>query len=112
MKNSIVELIEAARPEIWEQGEGFVGMCEHIARCAAICYDSEPKKGGEAVDFVKMLMRKGHGRALEFGTISELLYTDEFHGKPNKLVYGGYSRNCHYVDRLRTVFNLQHACGP
>lgn len=62
-------LIKAAAPEVWEQGEGFIGMCEHISRCAAICYNSTPKRGGEAVDFVSMLIRKGHGRALEFGTV-------------------------------------------
>lgn len=64
-----MELIQPKLPEIWEQGEGFVGMCEHIARCASVCYDSEPKKGGEAVDFVKRLFKMGHGRALEFGTV-------------------------------------------
>jgi hypothetical protein len=64
-----MELIQPKTPEIWEQGEGFVGMCEHIARCASVCYDSEPKKGGEAVDFVKRLFKMGHGRALEFGTV-------------------------------------------
>ena len=62
-----MELIPPASPEIWRQEPGFVGLCEHIARCAAICYDSEPKRGGEAVDFVKTLIRKGHGRPLEFG---------------------------------------------
>lgn len=64
-----MRLIPPASPEIWRQEPGFVGLCEHIARCAAICYDSEPKRGGEAVDFVKTLIRKGHGRPLEFGTL-------------------------------------------
>lgn len=64
-----MEIISAAAPEIWRQEPGFVGLCEHVARCAAICYNSTPKKGGAAVDFVKMLARKGHGRALEFGTL-------------------------------------------
>lgn len=63
-------LIEPQKPVVWRQGEGFEGMCEHIARCAAVCYNSTPKKGGEAVEFVKMLIRRGHGRPLEFGTIS------------------------------------------
>lgn len=58
-----------AKPELWKQAEGFVGMCEHIARCAAICYNSEPKTGGAAVDFVRRLIKLGHGRALEFGTV-------------------------------------------
>ena len=63
-----MKLIPAAKPELWKQEKGFIGMCEHIARCAAICYDSKPKTGGEAVDFVNRLIKKGHGRALEFGT--------------------------------------------
>lgn len=64
-----MELIAPKQPEIWEQGAGFIGMCEHIARCAAICYNSTPKTGGEAVEFVKRLIKMGHGRALEFGTV-------------------------------------------
>ena len=63
-----MKLIPAAKPEIWKQEKGFIGMCEHIARCAAICYNSTPKTGGEAVDFVNRLIKMGHGRALEFGT--------------------------------------------
>lgn len=63
-----MKLIPAAKPEIWKQEKGFIGMCEHIARCAAICYNSTPKTGGEAVDFVNRLIKKEHGRALEFGT--------------------------------------------
>ena len=58
-----------SKPELWKQADGFVGMCEHIARCAAICYNSEPKTGGAAVDFVRRLIKLGHGRALEFGTV-------------------------------------------
>ena len=64
-----MRLMPPASPEIWRQEPGYVGLCEHIARCAAICYNSEPKRGGEAVDFVKTLIRKGHGRPLEFGTL-------------------------------------------
>lgn len=56
-------------PVRWKQGKGFVGMCEHIARCAAICYDSTPKVGDEAIKFVERLIKLGHGRALEFGTV-------------------------------------------
>lgn len=63
-----MKLIPAAKPELWTQEKGFIGMCEHIARCAAICYNSTPKTGGEAVDFVCRLIKMGHGRALEFGT--------------------------------------------
>lgn len=64
-----MKLIEPQSPEIWRQEPGFIGLCEHIARCAAICYDSKPKTGGAAVDFVKRLIAMGHGRALEFGTL-------------------------------------------
>ncbi len=67
-----MELIPAAKPELWKQEKGFIGMCEHIARCAAICYNSTPKTGGEAVDFVNRLIKMGHGRALEFGTFNAM----------------------------------------
>ncbi len=63
------KIVKPVTPEIWEQRGGFVGMCEHVARCAAICYNSEIKTGDDAVKFVDMLVRKGHGRALEFGTV-------------------------------------------
>lgn len=64
-----MKITEMQDPEIWEQKPGFVGLCEHIARCAAVCYDSVPKEGGAAVDFVVSLHKRGHGRPLEFGTI-------------------------------------------
>lgn len=77
-----MKLTEAAKPELWRQGEGFLGMCEHIARCVAICYNSTPKTGGEAVDFVRRLVKMGHGRALEFGTIiadTERIWDDDIY---------------------------------
>lgn len=64
-----VKFEKAAKPVIIEQKAGFVGMCEHIARCAAVCYDSTPKTGDEAIKFVERLVKLGHGRALEFGTV-------------------------------------------
>lgn len=64
-----MKLIEPAKPEILIQEKGFIGMCNHIARCASVCYDSKPKTGGDAVEFVRKLIKNGHGRALEFGTI-------------------------------------------
>lgn len=64
-----MKLIEPAKPEILVQEKGFVGMCNHIARCASVCYNSKPKTGDEAVEFVRKLIKNGHGRALEFGTI-------------------------------------------
>lgn len=64
-----MQLINPSNPRIKAQQPGFIGMCEHIARCAAICYDSKPKEGEEAVEFVKRLAKLGHGRALEFGTV-------------------------------------------
>lgn len=64
-----MRLIEPAKPEILTQEKGFIGMCNHIARCASVCYDSKPKMDDEAVEFVRKLIKNGHGRALEFGTI-------------------------------------------
>ncbi len=64
-----MELIYPQEPEVWFQKPGFDGMCDHVARCAAICYNSEPKTGEEAERFVRRLIKMGHGRALEFGTV-------------------------------------------
>lgn len=64
-----MRIVKMQSPEMWEQKPGFVGLCEHIARCAAICYDSVPKEGGAAVDFVESLAKRGHGRPLEFGYV-------------------------------------------
>ena len=95
----MVMLIKAAAPEVWEQGEGFIGMCEHIARCSSICYNSTPKRGGEAVDFVSMLIKKGHGRALEFGTV----YKEE-----EEVPKGRTWSKSNCVDgRILTTYNLR-----
>lgn len=61
---------DAETPQQLKQKYGFVGMCEHIARCAGICYNTTKEKRGEdAVQFVINLAKKGHWRALEFGTV-------------------------------------------
>ena len=61
---------DAETPQQLKQKYSFVGMCEHIARCAGICYNTTKEKRGEdAVQFVINLANKGHGRALEFGTV-------------------------------------------
>lgn len=75
-----MKIVDMQSPEIWEQKPGFVGMCEHIARCAAICYDSVPKEGGAAVDFVESLAKRGHGRPLEFGYVR----CTNYHGIPDR----------------------------
>ncbi len=64
-----MKLITPSTPRLTRQSPGFIGMCEQIARCASICYDSKPKSGEEAIEFVKRLAKLGHGRALEFGTV-------------------------------------------
>lgn len=64
-----MKLISPSNPRLSRQNPGFIGMCEHIARCASICYDSKPKQGEDAVEFVTRLAKLGHGRALEFGTV-------------------------------------------
>ncbi len=79
-----MKLIEPVKPEIILQEEGFNGMCNHIARCASICYNSKPKTGDEAVEFVRKLIKNGHGRALEFGTIcfnKETRFGYEYHDR-------------------------------
>ena len=44
-------------------------MYEHIERCARICYRSKSKVNLPAEKFVKGLIRRGHLRPLEFGTV-------------------------------------------
>lgn len=61
--------VKTSATEVWQQADGFEGMCEHVAKCAAICYHSKPHTGLAAVEFVQRLIEKGHGRALEFGTL-------------------------------------------
>lgn len=93
-----VKFEKAAKPEIIEQKAGFVGMCEHIARCAAVCYDSVPKTGGAAVDFVKSLHRRGHGRTLEFGTIYLKLRAYEYDSEE----IGKFYSSPYAISRLAT----------
>lgn len=64
-----MKLLTQDAPELWTQQPGYIGACEHVARCAAICYDSKPKKGGEAADFVDKLLFSEHMRPLEFASI-------------------------------------------
>lgn len=107
-----MKIIEMQAPEIWEQKPGFVGLCEHIARCAAVCYDSVPKEGGAAVDFVKSLAKRGHGRPLEFGTIT-FFDTDYRYSNPwvrqDWLQGGDYPDGKHCV--IETNFRLLLDCG-
>lgn len=100
-----MKLVSQAAPEIWEQKEGFVGMCEHISRCAAICYDSEPKTGGSAVDFVRNLIKRNHGRPLEFGAVydTEPIREDfhRCHGRYDKVVYVKDDEDKYITSNLR-----------
>ena len=83
-----MELLTPSLPEVWFQKPGFGGMCDHIARCAAICYDSEPKTGEDAEIFVRRLIKMGHGRALEFGTVF-LNYDPELYPDYEKYIRSG-----------------------
>lgn len=56
--------------EIWEQEPGFQGILKQIERVGRTCYASNDKIGpGTAEKFVGMLIRAGHGKALEQGTV-------------------------------------------
>lgn len=54
---------------IIEQGNGIHGIYDMIAKCAAVCYQSEAKEGEKAKDFVQKLINNNHDAALEFGTV-------------------------------------------
>lgn len=104
-----VKFIPAATPELWTQAPGFVGMCEHIARCAAVCYDSTPKTGGAAVDFVKNLQKRGHGRALEFGTVRMILDAWEYPEETLSVFYNSpYAKASLISGALFVTTNLRY----
>ena len=73
--------------ELLEQGTGFNGIYEAIARAASTCYKSEPKFGEAAKLFVDTLTKNGHTAMLEFGTvyltipIKKYVYPDGTHTK-------------------------------
>lgn len=65
-----IRIADPIAPEIWKQADGsLLAACEHICRCASVCYGSQPRYGEEAIDFVIWLYEKGHGRPLEFGWV-------------------------------------------
>lgn len=47
----------------------YTDLDEHVARCAAICYNSKPKKGKEAIAFVNALSRNNHTSVLRHATM-------------------------------------------
>ena len=108
-----MRILEPLRPVIWRQGEGFIGLCEHIAKCAAICYNSQPKEGGAAVDFVKSLIKRGHGRPLEFGTINGTANTGSKMGEPLRNLFGlscyGRVKKDEEAGLHKATFNLRQA---
>lgn len=47
-----------------------VGIKRHIEKCARVCYKSEDKITDDSYEkFVDNLIKRGHGRCLEFGTV-------------------------------------------
>lgn len=56
--------------EIWEQQPGIQGVFQQIERAGRVCYKSEDKiTDTSAKDFVKRMIKSGHGAVLEHGTI-------------------------------------------
>lgn len=108
-----MRILEPLRPVIWRQGEGFMGLCEHVAKCAAICYNSQPKEGGAAVDFVKSLIKRGHGRPLEFGTINGTASIGSKMGEPLLNLFGfscyGRVKKDEEAGLHKATFNLRQA---
>ncbi len=51
------------------QGDGLQGYYDHIARCAAVCYNSKPKTGDAARYFVQARVKQGHRSILRQGTL-------------------------------------------
>lgn len=64
--------------EVWRQEPGVEGLYRHIERCARICYRSENKGNMTSEEFVKkVLMKREHGRPLEFGTVTMRINCDD-----------------------------------
>lgn len=64
--------------EVWRQEPGVEGLYRHIERCARICYRSENKGNMTSEEFVKkVLMKREHGRPLEFGTVTMRINWDD-----------------------------------
>lgn len=55
--------------QVIKQGDGLQGIYNIIASCASTCYQSVPKEGEKAVEFVNKLISNGHHAMLEFGTV-------------------------------------------
>jgi thymidylate synthase (FAD) len=56
--------------EIWEQQPGIQGVFQQIERAGRVCYKSEDKiTDTSAKDFVKRMIKSGHGAVLEHGTV-------------------------------------------
>ena len=51
----------APKVELWNQGNTLDEIWEHIARCARVCYQSEPRKNGETGEqFVNRVILHNH----------------------------------------------------
>nr|DAI06306.1 MAG TPA: Thymidylate synthase complementing protein [Crassvirales sp.] len=84
--------------EIWEQGAGLEGVYKQIERAGRVCYKSEDKiTETSAKEFVKRMIKSGHGAMLEHGTVylnySSYEYFDKENGFPlNKYEENPYSK--------------------
>lgn len=84
--------------EIWEQGAGLEGVYKQIERAGRVCYKSEDKiTETSAKEFVKRMIKSGHGAMLEHGTVylnySSYEYFDKENGFPlNKYKENPYSK--------------------
>ena len=84
--------------EIWDQQEGLEGIYKQIERAGRVCYKSEDKiTETSAKEFVKRMIKSGHGAMLEHGTVylnySSYEYFDKENGFPlNKYEENPYSK--------------------
>lgn len=77
------------------------GICEHIEKCARVCYKSEDlAKDGESVDFVNRLIDNQHLAMLEHASV----YLESFDKEVCKNLYDRYSENPY--SKVETSFNL------
>lgn len=78
-------------------------MYEHIERCARTCYRSENKGNVTAEQFVKGLIKKGHFRPLEFGTVKMKYPANQSLDEANHLPWMGYFDDDSCITNLRVL---------
>ena len=89
--------------EIWEQQPGIQGVFQQIERAGRVCYKSEDKIiDTSAKDFVKRMIKSGHGAVLEHGTVYLVIpagnrIIDKYKTNKYSVIVDDIKRECYLV---------------